>query len=270
MITKSNEDINVLFFGDIFGEPGIEIVEKYLFKLKTENSIDFVIAQAENVSGRKGFVPQDYEKLKQIGIDVFTLGNHVWAKAEISEIIENKDVIRPANIDYAYPGHGFGIFEVKNQKVLVTSMMGRQFNPLLSPWNEEQADCFFDKFDEIYSQNQFDYMIVDFHGETTSEKNVFGIYVDGKASAVLGTHTHVQTNDARILPNGTYYCTDVGMCGPYNSAIGANYDEVYDKMRHNGRSAFKVSPNKCQVNAIVFTLSKNKDNQKIKLINIYD
>ncbi|MBN0919159.1 TIGR00282 family metallophosphoesterase [[Mycoplasma] gypis] len=267
MSTIDNE-INVLFFGDIFGDPGIEFVTKKINDLKKEYNIDFCIAQAENVSGRKGFRPEEYKKLKSIGIDVFTLGNHVWAKSEIIDIIENNDVIRPSNIENHYPGHGYAEFEVKNQKIGVCSLMGRQFNTLLMPWKEEQANCFFDEFDNLYQQNNPVYFIVDFHGETTSEKNVFSLYVDGKASAVLGTHTHVQTNDARILPNGTYYCTDVGMCGPSNAAIGANYTEVYEKMRYNARVPFQVSPNKCQINAIVFKLTKNKDNRFIKLINI--
>ncbi|QJG67157.1 TIGR00282 family metallophosphoesterase [Mycoplasma phocoenae] len=270
MLKTNNKEINVLFFGDIFGDPGIEVVSRHIKDLKQKYKADFVIAQAENVSGRKGFKPRDYKKLKEIGIDAFTLGNHVWAHSEIEEIIENNDVIRPANINDTYPGQGYREFIVKDQKIGVCSMMGIQFNILLSPWKEEQANSFFDEFDKIQSMNQPDYLIIDFHAETTSEKNVFGLYVDGKADALFGTHTHVQTNDARILPNGTYYCTDAGMCGPYNSAIGANYDEVYGKMRYNAKAPFRVSENKCQINGIYFKLTKDNQNKQIELIKIYE
>ncbi|TPR54352.1 TIGR00282 family metallophosphoesterase [Metamycoplasma neophronis] len=264
------EDLNILFLGDIFGTPGIRFVESQIASLIKENEIDFVIAQAENVSGRKGFEPKEYNRLKNAGINAFTLGNHVWAKDKIHEIIENNDLIRPANINSKYPGKGVRIFDVKGNKVAIISMMGITFNPLLEPWEEQSANNFFDEFDKIYSEVKANYYIVDFHGETTSEKSVFSLYVDGKADAVFGTHTHVQTNDARILPKGTYFVTDAGMCGPRDCAIGSNFQEVYEKMRYGAFSAFKVSKNKCQLNGIVFTLSKNPDRKKIKLINIQE
>ncbi|AWX69682.1 TIGR00282 family metallophosphoesterase [[Mycoplasma] anseris] len=266
----NNEKINILFLGDIFGSPGIRMVEKELPKLKTKYNIDFVIAQAENVSGRKGFEPKDYKRLKRAGVNAFTLGNHVWAKSKINEIIEEVDLIRPANIDNKYPGSGIRIFEVKNQKIAVLSFMGITFNPLLSPWEEEQANDFFDKFDELYNQFEADYWIIDFHAETTSEKAIFSLYVDGKASALFGTHTHVQTNDARTLPKGTYFVTDAGMCGPRDCAIGSNYEEVYQKMRYNAKLPFQVSENKCQLNGIVFTLTKKSVEKHIELINIWE
>ncbi|MBU4692477.1 YmdB family metallophosphoesterase [Mycoplasma zalophi] len=267
---NSDEEINVVFFGDIFGDPGINVVKKYMDEIKAKYNPDFLIAQAENVSGRKGFRPEEYQKLKDIGINAFTLGNHVWAEESIKYIIDNDDIIRPANIKNTYPGSGYREFKVKNFTIGIVSIMGIQFNILLNPWNEESADDFFAKIDEILSEHHPDFVIIDFHGETTSEKNVFSLYCDGKVSAVLGTHTHVQTNDARILPNGTYYCTDVGMCGPHNSAIGANYKEVYEKMRYGSRAKFQISPNSCHINAIYFKLTKDKNKQEIKLINIIE
>lgn len=264
------EDINVLFLGDIFGDPGISFVEKKLPELIKNHNIDFVIAQAENVSGRKGFEPREYLRLKKAGVNAFTLGNHVWFKKGIYEIIENNDLIRPANIDSKYPGSGIRIFEVNGKKIAIMAFMGITFNPLFAPWEEDQANNFFDEFDRLHAQNQADYYIIDFHAETTAEKAIFSLYVDGKASAFFGTHTHVQTNDARILPNGTYFVTDAGMCGPRNCAIGANYQEVYEKMRYDAYKPFKVSNNPCQLNGILFTLTKNSKNKKIQLINIWE
>lgn len=266
----NKENINVLFLGDIFGEPGIKILENNLPSIEEKYNIDFIIAQAENVSGRKGFEPKDYERLKSIGINAFTLGNHVWAKEKIHQIINNNDLIRPANIDDKYPGKGINIFNIKDSTIAIMSFMGITFNPLLHPWEEEQANNFFDKFDELYEQNKTDYYIIDFHAETTAEKSVFSLYVDGKVDAFFGTHTHVQTNDGRILPKGTYYLTDAGMCGPTNCAIGSNFQEVYEKMRYNSFVSFKVSKNKCQINGIVFTLTKNPKDKKFQIINIQE
>lgn len=263
-------DLNILFIGDIFSYPGIEMVEKHLANLKQKYQIDFVIAQGENISGRKGLNLVDYNQLKKIGIDVFTLGNHVWFDNKINDIIENEDIIRPANINDFYPGKGSNVFKVKNQNLRITSLMGITFNKLLPPWKEDYANSFFDKIDEIIEVDNSDYHIVDFHAETTSEKNVLGLYLDGKVSAIIGTHTHVQTNDARLLPKGSAFITDAGMTGPSNSAIGANFQEVYEKMRYDKLIRFQVSNNKKQFNGVVLRLSKNMQNRKIIPINIYE
>lgn len=259
--------LNILFIGDIFGQSGIDAVAKYLPIIKTKYPFDFVIVQAENVSGRKGLNKQDYDTLKKIGVNAFTLGNHVWSKKEIELIINNSEIIRPANIDDSYKGEGSRVFEIKNIKLRVTSLMGIIFNKLLPPWGEEYANSFFDKIDTIIKNDDSDFHIVDFHAETTSEKNVLGLYLDGKVSAVLGTHTHVQTNDARILPKGTAFITDVGMTGPSNAAIGANYEEVYQKMRYNKMVRFEVSQNTPQFNAVHLSLSKSEN--RITPIVIY-
>lgn len=263
-----NKNIKILFLGDIFGLPGIRFVEQQLPNIIKQNNIDFVIAQAENVSGRKGLEPKDYERLKRAGINAFTLGNHVWAKEKIHQIINNGDLIRPANINSSYPGKGIRIFDIKGHKVAIMSFMGITFNPLLEPWKEQSANNFFDEFDELYENNGADYYIIDFHAETTSEKAVFSLYVDGKVDAIFGTHTHVQTNDARILPKGTYFVTDAGMCGPRDCAIGSDFQEVYEKMRYAAFSAFKVSKNKCQLNGVIFTLTKDPAEKHIELVNI--
>lgn len=257
--------MKVLFIGDVFGEPGIAALEKHLQKIINREKIDFTIAQGENVSGRKGLIPEDYVRLKKAGVDAFTMGNHVWAKEEIFAIIENDDIIRPYNIDPSFPGLGSRVFKVKGQTIRVTSMLGLEFNELRTGWNNKRAKNFFDAFDELDKKVQEDYHLIDFHAEVTSEKNVFGLYVDGKVSAFVGTHTHVQTNDGRILPKGSAYITDVGMTGPTDSAIGADFESVYEKMRYNGKVKFGVSPNKVKLNAVL--LSFNKKENKIETIS---
>ena len=257
--------MKLLFLGDVFGEPGIKMVEKHLPHLIKKHKIDFVIAQSENASGRKGLVPKEYNMLKKAGVNAFTLGNHVWAKPAIKNIINNYDIIRPFNIDDEYPGLGTRLFVVKNKKLRITQMMGISFNELQNPWKQSFANNFFDAFDAI--DKKHDFHIIDFHAETTSEKNVFGLYVDGKINAFLGTHTHVQTADERILPKGTAYISDVGMIGPYNSAIGASYTSVYKKMRYQKNNYFEISKNKSILNAVVIELNNNKK-QKIQRIFI--
>ncbi|MEA4333883.1 TIGR00282 family metallophosphoesterase [Mycoplasma sp. 1232] len=270
-LTKQrNKKIRILFFGDIFGEPGIKTVEKYIQTLKEKYKIDFIIAQGENISGRKGLNKTDYLKLSELGINAFTMGNHVWANEEIYELLENENnIIRPLNIDRGYQGSGAKIFKVKNSKLRVISLLGITFNNLLSPWEQESANNFFDAMDSIMEEESVDFNFVDFHAETTSEKNVLGLYLDGVVDAVVGTHTHVQTNDYRILPKGTAYITDVGMVGPMNAAIGANFEEVYKKMRYNSREKFTVSENNTQLNAVIIELNTKRENT-IKPINIYN
>lgn len=249
--------MKILFIGDIFGEPGITAIEKHLKKYINANKIDFVIAQGENASGRKGLIPKDYNRMKVAGVDVFTMGNHVWAKEQILEIIENQDIVRPYNIDKGYSGRGTNVFTIKGKTLRVTSLLGNEFNDLRTGWDQKRSGNFFNAFDKIQKEDSADYHIIDFHGEVTSEKNVFSLYVDGKATAVLGTHTHVQTSDARILPKGTAYITDAGATGPINGAIGADYNSVYQKMRYNKASKFKVSTNSVELNGCLLYINKN-------------
>ena len=249
--------MKVLFIGDVFGDAAIAALEKHLKKIIVKEKIDFVIAQGENVSGRKGMTPEDYNRLKKAGIDAFTMGNHVWAKSSIHSIIDDLEVIRPLNIDKRYPGHGSSIFKVKGKTLRVSSILGISFNGLYGEWKQKEADNFFDAFDELQSEEKVDYELVDFHAETTSEKNVFGLYTDGKINAFVGTHTHIQTNDARILPKGTAYITDAGMTGPINSAIGASYETIYKRMRTGAKVRFGVSTNPIRINAVIISMNKN-------------
>ena len=260
--------MRILFLGDVFGQESITGLKKHLKKIVIKEKIDFVIAQGENVSGRKGLTPEDYHALKDAGVDAFTMGNHVWAKREISSIIGNEDIIRPYNVKKGYKGKGTRVFKVRGQKIRISQFMGIAFNELHAPWNQSYADNFFDAFDKLEKETESDEIhIIDFHAETTSEKNVFGLYVDGKVDAFVGTHTHVQTNDERILPKGTAYITDVGMVGPTNSAIGASYDTVYRKMRYDEAVRFEVSNNKIVLNGVIIAINKN-DRQIKKITKV--
>lgn len=250
--------MKVLFIGDIFGQVGKNAIKEHLPKIKKNHKIDFVIAQGENVTNRKGLSKKDYKELVDAGIDVFTMGNHVWANSEINDLIQkHKNIIRPLNVPGDVIGSGTNLFKTKNNKIIrVTSVLGITFNKLQNPWNVNYANNFFDSIDLYLDSKDHDYHIIDFHSETTSEKAVFSLYCDGKVNALVGTHTHVQTADERTLPKGTAFITDVGMTGPKNSAIGANYLEVYKKMRYNERVKFKESKNRSQFNAVIIKFGK--------------
>jgi len=198
-----------------------------------------------------------FTKLK-LDPNVIYFFGHTHRNEEITNYITQEDgtkaSVKGYNIGVGYPpvyDRGVGIPHLRTFK-----------------WIEKE-----NKLTEInchIEQNKTDYYIIDFHAETTAEKSVFSLYVDGKVDAFFGTHTHVQTNDGRILPKGTYYLTDAGMCGPTNCAIGSNFQEVYEKMRYNSFVSFKVSKNKCQINGIVFTLTKNPKDKKFQIINIQE
>ncbi|WP_027121092.1 TIGR00282 family metallophosphoesterase [Mycoplasma leonicaptivi] len=268
-------DLRILFIGDIFGEPGVKTVQNVLPKLLKEEKIDFVIAQGENITGRKGLSWDDYKLLKEAGVNCFTMGNHVWANNEILNFIENEPIIRPYNIKNSYPGKGTLIFNINNFSLRVTSLMGISFNELLKPWKEQYAEPFIQHIDNLLeNEEQTDFHFIDFHAETTSEKYVLGLHLDGRVDAVCGTHTHVQTNDAHVLPNGTCFITDVGMVGPMDSAIGVRVDEVKQKMIDNSsRKKFVVSENNTQFNSVIIDFFKqglkNKKNI-IKPLNFFN
>ncbi len=211
------EKINILFIGDIIGEPGINLVKSLLPSFINKYKINFVIANAENISDGMGILEKDAKKLLELPIDVLTGGNHTMDKIQSHKFInDTHNILRPNNYPRGAYGHGFGIFPIKgtNFKIGVINLQGRTY---MKP-----IDCPFRNFDWIYEKikEEVKIIIIDFHAETTAEKIAFGWYVDGKASAVFGTHTHIQTSDERILIHGTAYITDVGMTGSYDSVIG--------------------------------------------------
>jgi len=216
--------MRILFIGDIFAAPGRRIVGEHLQDIVESNGIDLSIANAENSAGGFGVTPGVADELLGMGLDVLTSGNHVWDKKEIYDYISRQPrLLRPANYPGA-PGQGFGVFRARNGvECAVINLQGRVYMP--------NIDCPFRKADEILKElaPSVKVKFLDFHAEVTSEKVAMGWYLDGRISAVVGTHTHIATADTRILPGGTAYQTDCGMTGPYHSVIGVEVDLVLQR-----------------------------------------
>jgi metallophosphoesterase (TIGR00282 family) len=229
--------MNILMIGDVVGEPGRKILARELPGLVERHRIDLVIANGENAAGGFGITPKIAEEFFRMGVHVITGGNHIWDKKEILDyIVSQPRLIRPANYPEGCPGAGSVVVETAaKEKVAVLHLMGRVFMV--------NSDCPFQvgKREVEYLQTRASTIIVDFHGEATSEKQAMGWYLDGKVAAVLGTHTHVQTADDRILPNGTAYLTDVGMTGPFHSVIGVRKDQVLEKFLTSMPSRFEMA-----------------------------
>ena len=223
--------MQILFIGDIFGSAGRKIVREHLSHVVETHKVDLLIANAENAAGGFGLTPAIAEELFDLGCDVLTTGNHVWDKREIMEYLNSADgnpnararrVLRPAN--YAPRVPGVGLFEgvtKAGQNYAVINLQGRVFM--------QTHDDPFRKADELLRQITSKVIVVDIHAEATSEKIAMGWYLDGRVTAVLGTHTHVPTADTRVLPKGTAYQTDVGMTGPYDSVIGVQKEQILQR-----------------------------------------
>ncbi|MBC7333805.1 MAG: TIGR00282 family metallophosphoesterase [Actinobacteria bacterium] len=244
--------MRVLFLGDIFGKPGRECVKRKLPDIVKESSVDIVIANGENAAGGLGITPDICNSLLDMGIDVVTSGNHIYKKREIYSYIEKEPrLLKPANYPPETPGSGFYVFsneKTGGRKVAVINICGRIFI--------ENYDCPFRCVDKIVNNiaKQTPIIIVDFHGEATSEKLAMAWFLDGRVSAVVGTHTHVQTADERILPGGTAYITDVGMVGPMNSVIGMRKEIVIERFLTLMPQKFKVANENNWINAVLIDI----------------
>jgi metallophosphoesterase (TIGR00282 family) len=238
--------MNVLFIGDIVGNLGRKIVTTLLPRIKKEEDIDFVIANGENVTHGRGLNKRHFLQLREAGVDVVTLGNHFKDRPEIADYIDDyPELLRPVNLLEVYPGEGTNVFKLKNGiKVRVTNVLGQAFikTNVTSPY-AAIMDIFINEREKVLH-------IIDFHAEATAEKQAIGHFFDGKVSAVLGTHTHVQTSDARVLPGGTAYISDVGFCGDDQGILGVEQNSVIEKMwfdnsahytyRSSGETAFNA------------------------------
>jgi len=210
--------LRILAIGDIVGKPGRRVVGRLLPDLRYEYKLDLVIGNGENAAGGLGITPNTARELFDSGVDVITSGNHIWANKEIiSHLDGGLAILRPLNYPPATPGRGY----LSTGKVLVVNLIGRTFIG--------NFDCPFRAMDQLLAKDNPDVIVVDFHAEATSEKQAMGWYLDGRVSAVFGTHTHVGTIDARILPRGTAYVTDIGMVGPMDSVIGDDTDSVINR-----------------------------------------
>ncbi|OGO79126.1 MAG: metallophosphoesterase [Clostridiales bacterium GWB2_37_7] len=256
--------MNILCIGDIVGKPGRNFINTMLPKIIREYSIDFVVANGENCAHGVGLTKNTYEELVYAGVDVITMGNHTWAKKEVIEFIEEKtNLIRPANFPTNNPGRGYTIIEKAGMKIAVVNLVGRVYM--------DSYDCPFRKADEILAklENKADIIIVDFHAEATSEKLALGWYLDGKVTAVFGTHTHVQTSDERLLPKGTGYITDVGMTGPYNSILGVDKDIIIKKFITLMPGKFEVAEDKAVFGALLLKL-EGRTLKEVKRLNMLE
>lgn len=210
--------MRILFCGDIVGRAGRDALVKYLPNLRGEFKSDVVIINTDNASGGFGVSNENCRQLEDVGADVFTAGDHVWDQKDSQRLVEERsNILRPHNFPAGTPGSGCKLFEIKGKKILVLHLLGQVFHKeyLDSPFACAEA-----ALDGYKLGHNVDAILVDMHAEATSEKNAMGMMLDGKVSAVVGSHTHVPTADARILPGGTAYQTDTGMCGNYNSVIG--------------------------------------------------
>jgi 2',3'-cyclic-nucleotide 2'-phosphodiesterase len=237
----------VLLIGDVIGKPGRQVIEGELARLRDERGIDFVVANGENVAGGAGLTESTANALFGAGVDVITSGNHIWDKRELYPVLEREErILRPLNYgSHGVPGRGWGTFEaLDGTHVAVVNLIGRTFmQPLDNPFTE--ADRLLDEASEPLPPVR----LVDFHCEITSEKNALGLYLDGRVSAVVGTHTHIVTGDERILPKGTAYLSDLGMTGPIWSVIGFDPATVLPRFLTGLPTRFEVGSGPVVLNA---------------------
>ncbi|MEN0666240.1 TIGR00282 family metallophosphoesterase [Caldifermentibacillus hisashii] len=227
--------MKILFIGDVVGEPGRKTVAEYLPKLKVKYHPTFTIVNGENAAAGKGITEKIYRQFLELGVQIITMGNHTWDNKDIFEFIDHaKYLIRPANFPENNPGKGIVYVKINSFELAVINLQGRTFLPPI--------DCPFQKAEQLVNEakKRTPYIFVDFHAEATSEKQAMGWFLDGRVSAVVGTHTHVQTADNRVLPRGTAFITDVGMTGIYDSILGVNKETVLRKFLTNLPSRFEV------------------------------
>ncbi len=250
--------MKILYLGDIVGPLGREMIKDYLSQIKSKYSIDIVFANGENSAHGKGITRNVYEELVFEGISLITMGNHTYAKKDIFEFIDDADrLIVPLNKPNSLPGVGTRMIEVMGKKIRVTNILGQALmgNVYDNPYKA---------FDEILKSDTSDIHIVDFHAETTSEKIAFAYNYDGEVSAILGTHTHVQTADNRILPKGSAYISDIGMTGPYDGVIGQEVTHIIERMKTGVLGQFVLADGAGQLSGVIIEI----DNLSNKVISI--
>jgi metallophosphoesterase (TIGR00282 family) len=239
--------MRILFIGDIVGKPGRHICVQAIRGLRTEENLDLVVANAENVAGGSGLTPEIYHDLIAAGIDGITMGDHVYKRREIFSILQSeRRIVRPANYPAAAPGRDVAILHARGQiNVAIIVLQGRVFMP--------PVDCPFQAVDRVLASLPKDVhcILVDFHAEATSDKQLMGRHLDGRVSAVLGTHTHVPTADERILPHGTAFQCDVGMTGPHESILGRRIDRVMEAVRTFRPTHYDVATDDVRLNGSI-------------------
>ncbi len=255
--------MNILVLGDVIGEAGCQFVRDNLQRIKKENNIDVCIANGENSADGNGITQHSAEHLLSSGVDFITTGNHVFRKSDVYSYLEETDrVIRPYNMHTSTPGSGIGKIDMGRVKIGVINLLGNAFM--------SGADNPFDAADKAINElSDCKIKILDFHAEATGEKRALGFYLDGRVSAVFGTHTHVQTADCCILPKRTGYITDVGMCGPSDSVLGVESEIIIRHLKTGMPQRFKTSNNPCFINGCIFEIDDNTFMTKsVRTINV--
>ena len=244
--------MRLLFIGDLVGRPGRKLVTSALPALKeAEGPFDFVIANGENAAGGFGLTERVVAQLFDLGIDCLTTGNHIWDKRDyVPRLLEEDRVLRPANYPASCPGSGLKVLEKEGLRLAVVNLQGRVFMPAI--------DCPFRVADALLEQINASCVFVDFHAEASSEKRALGLYLDGRVSAVVGTHTHVQTADEEILPKGTAYLTDAGMTGGHGGVIGMEAASVLPRFLTAMPTKFEVCEKDLRLNAVIIDIDDDR------------
>lgn len=249
--------LKILSIGDLVGNLGIKKMKSVLNKIRDKEQIDFIIVNAENSAEGMGITKKNFEDILEMRIDTITMGNHTWGKKDIFEFIDNYKIIRPANYAEGIVGKGYNIYTCKNKKIAVINLIGRVDMNVLS----ENPFLTIEKIlKEI--KGKTDIIILDFHAEATAEKIAMGYFLDGKITAMFGTHTHVQTADEKILPNGTAYITDIGMTGPKNSVIGMDIEASLKRFKTTLPERYKIATGESIFNGVIFEIDDNTNKVK--------
>lgn len=255
--------MRILMVGDVVGRTGRYFFMEQTPELKLTKNIDMVVVNGENAAHGKGLTPNIFNELIRGGADVITTGNHIWDNPKVMEIIDTEPfLLRPANYPEDTPGKGFCIYPVGKKKVGVINLSGRTYMPPI--------DCPFRLGEKIlkFIKKDCDIILVDFHAEATSEKLAFAHYFDGQITAVVGTHTHIQTADAKILPNGTAYITDLGMVGANNSILGMEIEPVIKRFMTGRPSKFEVAEGAAIYCAVLIDIN-NKTNKPTRIERLF-
>ena len=255
--------MNILAVGDLIGTAGIKELKFVLNQIKEKEKIDFVIVNAENSAEGMGITSRNFEEILEANVDVLTMGNHTWGKKDIFKFIDHPKLIRPANYPKGVVGKGYNTYEKNNKKIAVINLIGRVDMNILS----ENPFIIVNEIVENI-KNKVDIIIVDFHAEATAEKIAMGYFLDGKVTAIYGTHTHVQTADEKILPNKTAYITDIGMTGPKNSVIGMDIEASLKRFVTTLPEKYKIATGKNIFNGVIFEIDE-KTNNVVNIRRIY-
>jgi metallophosphoesterase (TIGR00282 family) len=263
---KGELSIKILFIGDIVGAVGRKALKEVLPKLKTKHQPTMIIVNGENAAAGRGITKQIAKEMFDLGVHGITMGNHTWDQKEIYDFIdEERRMVRPANFPFGTPGLGWTTIKANGKELVLINLQGRTFLPPL--------DCPFQTVDYILGQldSKNRYILVDFHAEATSEKIAMGWHLDGKVTAMVGTHTHVQSHDERILPQGTAYITDVGMVGPRDGVLGMEREAVLQRFKTSLPVRFVVDEGKWHFHAVLIESDEQSGYaKKIQLIRLYE